>query len=98
MIQFCTDHPDPATLPYCWCRRCGYFENGKRLAAATDENLSDVFALMGFNPPRELSALGPSFNVDVISPEKPPVMLGPLVPVRRCEFCGHAPCDCPIPF
>ncbi len=32
-------HPDPSTLPMLFCRTCGYFENGVRVADATDENL-----------------------------------------------------------
>lgn len=33
------EHPDPTTLPFCWCRRCGYFVEGERVSDANHENL-----------------------------------------------------------
>lgn len=35
------EHPDPKTVPWLICRRCGYFVEGVRVSAATDDVLRE---------------------------------------------------------
>ena len=35
-------HPPIETLVTCWCRNCGYWENGVKVADAHDENLQGL--------------------------------------------------------
>lgn len=39
-------HPDPSTVPFLFCRTCGYFELGARVGEATDDRLIHLFGLV----------------------------------------------------
>lgn len=38
-------HPPPSTLPFLFCRSCGFWENGVRTGEPTNANLAKLLAM-----------------------------------------------------
>lgn len=85
-------HPDPKTVPWLFCRECGYWVNGVYVKTATDETLRD--RLIQETRPVVDIIIYRTVNVTELSADR-------IENIRTCngllEPHEHAP-DCPVRY